>query len=85
VNESLFTTCEKDPLDGKQDVVWCAGVAWNPEILSAVIGALQREYPALPTFEGVQLVWYLAHRQPVSLGEVGLLHQARLTVAARQS
>ena len=64
---------------------WYTVVAWNPEILSAVIGALQREYPTLPTFEGVQLVWRLAHREPVTLGAVGLLDRARLTVAARHS
>ena len=56
---------------------------WKPEILSAVIGALQREFPGLPTFEIVQLVWNLAHVEPETLGAIGLLRKARISAFSR--
>ena len=56
---------------------------WKPEILSAVIGAVQREFLGLPTFEIVQLVWNLAHVVPVTLGAVGLLRKARVSAFSR--
>ena len=56
---------------------------WKPEILSAVIGALQREFPGLPTFEIVQLVWNIAHVEPETLGAIGLLRKARISAFLR--
>ena len=56
---------------------------WKPEILSAVIGALQREFRGLTTFEIVQLVWNLAHVEPETLGAIGLLRKARISAVSR--
>jgi hypothetical protein len=69
--------------------LWCFRTSavkneWKPEILSAVIGALQREFPRLPTFEVVQLVWNLAHLEPEAVGAIGLLRKARISAVSRE-